>query len=330
MTVKVGLIHLHHGFSLVELMVALVISLFLTLGLFTMLRMSVTNVTTTSQFNQLQENGRIALSILERDISQTGFWGDTTKQSLIIGSNASVISPTMSTANDCIGEGTNNASYPKTGSIPFRALWGYSNGSSITGITCLSSVDIDTDVLQLKRLSNLTTTAPNVANRHYVATTASQATFFMGSQAAPNLPNVRYWEYKHHVYYIRTQDGVPSLRRRRLVGLNMLGNGGGDEQLVEGIEQMRFLYGVDNNGDSRVDSFISANNVPEVIWDGSQSKRIIALQVFILVRAIEPDRNYTNNIVYKLGGLTIAAKNDHYRRKVMMTTVSLENLVANQ
>ena len=62
-----------YGMSLVELMVALVISLFLSAGLFTMFSMSSSNVTTTSQFNQLQENGRIALAILERDLSQLGF-----------------------------------------------------------------------------------------------------------------------------------------------------------------------------------------------------------------------------------------------------------------
>jgi type IV pilus assembly protein PilW len=53
------------GMSLVELMVAMLISLFLTAGLFTMFSMSSSNVTTTSQFNQLQENGRIALAIMD-------------------------------------------------------------------------------------------------------------------------------------------------------------------------------------------------------------------------------------------------------------------------
>ena len=57
------------GLSLVELMVAMVISLFLTAGLFAMFSMSSSNVSTTSHFNQLQENGRIALAIMERDLS---------------------------------------------------------------------------------------------------------------------------------------------------------------------------------------------------------------------------------------------------------------------
>lgn len=69
---------MERGMSLVELMVAMVIGLFLTAGVFTMFSMSSSNVTTTSQFNQLQENGRIALAIMERDISQLGFMGDLT------------------------------------------------------------------------------------------------------------------------------------------------------------------------------------------------------------------------------------------------------------
>lgn len=78
------------GFSLVELMVAMVMSLFLSAGLFSMFTMSATNVTTTSQFNQLQENGRIALALIERDISQLGFMGDMTGTDFILGTNTQI------------------------------------------------------------------------------------------------------------------------------------------------------------------------------------------------------------------------------------------------
>ncbi|WP_252345906.1 PilW family protein, partial [Shewanella indica] len=78
------------GFSLVELMVAMVISLFLTLGLFAMFSMSATNVTTTGQFNQLQENGRIALAIMVPDLSQVGFFGDMTGTDFVLGTNTRV------------------------------------------------------------------------------------------------------------------------------------------------------------------------------------------------------------------------------------------------
>lgn len=73
------------GFTLAELMVSMVIGLFLTLGVFSMFNMSSTNVTTTTQFNQLQENGRIALALIERDVSQLGFMGDITGTDFVVG-----------------------------------------------------------------------------------------------------------------------------------------------------------------------------------------------------------------------------------------------------
>jgi len=111
------------GLSLVELMVAMLISLFLTAGLFTMFSMSSSNVTTTSQFNQLQENGRIALAIMERDLSQLGFMGDITGTDFIIGSNTTISSTAV--AADCVGSGLHNASFPNAQPSHFRRLWGY-------------------------------------------------------------------------------------------------------------------------------------------------------------------------------------------------------------
>ncbi|MGL4899064.1 MAG: PilW family protein, partial [Shewanella sp.] len=98
------------GMSLVELMVAMVIGLFLTAGVFTMFSMSSSNVTTTSQFNQLQENGRIALAILERDLSQLAFMGDMTGTDFVLGANTTVTVPALSA--DCVGAGVNNATLP--------------------------------------------------------------------------------------------------------------------------------------------------------------------------------------------------------------------------
>lgn len=139
------------GMSLVELMVAMVIGLFLTAGVFTMFNMSSSNVTTTSQFNQLQENGRIALSIMERDITQLGFMGDMTGTDFILGSNTTVDAEISK--KDCIGAGLNNATLPNNQPAHFRLLWGdTSTKDGATSLACLSGVKSDTDVLQLKRL----------------------------------------------------------------------------------------------------------------------------------------------------------------------------------
>ncbi|MCL1079324.1 pilus assembly protein PilW [Parashewanella spongiae] len=324
------------GFSLVELMVSMVVGLFLTLGLFTMFRMSSTNVTTTSQFNELQENGRIALAILERDLSQTGFMGDLTGQRLTVGENITVDALDIDDGNDCIGAGLNNRSLPVVSSVPYRMIWGYRSNVSPDSFACLNSVVDNTDVLQVKRLIGPPTLAPNNVNRHYAGTTSNnQIIFFRGNQPAPAGESIRYWELSHHIYYIRNQDGIPSLRRKTLVGDNMAGS---DEQLVEGIENLRVLYGVDNQGDPSADVFVGADSVTQDLWDNAPKDfgapdgpkaKIVALRIFLLVRSLERDPSYTNETTYQLGDINLNAFNDNFRRKVVSTTISLENLSLN-
>ncbi|WP_133406230.1 PilW family protein [Parashewanella tropica] len=330
--------NLSQGFSLVELMVSMVISLFLTLGLFTMFRMSSTNVTTTSQFNDLQENGRMALALMERDLSQTAFMGDMTGERLMLKANTQVLATSLGQASDCIGGGLNNESLPIDSPSPFRLVWGYKNGISTEPFSCLKDVAPNTDVLQIKRVRGPSSdTRLTTKNQYYVATNINEAIFYKGDEVdAADLiklqdPTLRFWSFAHHIYYVKKKNGIPSLHRRRLVGFNMNGGGGGDQQLVEGIENIRILYGIDRNFDNDVDLFLPAANVTDEIWSGTGDDRIIALQVFLMVRSIDKDPSYTNNVGYDWGDPGSKLKfDDHYRRKIVMTTISLDNLMASR
>ncbi|AQS37535.1 prepilin-type N-terminal cleavage/methylation domain-containing protein [Shewanella psychrophila] len=314
------------GLSLVELMVAMVISLFLSAGLFSMFNMSATNVVTTSQFNQLQENGRIALALIERDVSQLGFMADMTGTDFIIGTNTQINALAIPAGSDCVGGGANNASLPNNNPAHFRRLWGYEQGVSADSFACLTGVSASTDVLQIKRLVGPSVAVPNDNNRYYMGATANEAVIFSGDQVTPVMNNARFWEYQHHIYYIQEDSGVPVLRRRvlRNGGMNTSGS---YEQLVEGIENIRVLYGFDNDGDDTADSFMPVQNVTNLMWDNELFQRLVALRIFILVRSIDEDRGFTNESSYQLGDKVIAATNDHFRRKVVSATIVLENPV---
>lgn len=320
------------GMSLVELMVAMVISLFLSAGIFTIFSMSSTNVTTTSQYNQLQENGRIALAIMERDISQLGFFGDMTGSEFILGINTT-LNNTIPIADDCIGAGLNNASLPNNQPAHFRRLWGYENGlSGTTPLACLSAATVapNTDVIQIKRFIG-----PSIGfgdgsdspvgdiTRFSVSTTSTQAIFFNGLDPATNLVNSRVWEYQHHVYFIDIENGVPILSRKTLTNKGMKN----DEQLVEGIENIRFLYGFDNSGDNTPDTYLPAADVLAPVWDNETLQRLVAVKIYVLVRSAQADNSYDNQTTYQLGDKQINPFNDNFRRKVLSTTVVLENPV---
>lgn len=320
------------GFSLAELMVAMVIGLFLTLGVFSMFNMSSTNVTTTTQFNQLQENGRIALALIERDVSQLGFMGDMTGTDFIIGGNTRVVADPIPASADCVGAGANNSSLPNNTPAHFRRLWGYTVGLGGQSLACVPGARRNTDVLQVKRLQGPAlppgaTSASLETSSYYMGTTANEAVIFSTSQGIQAVTNARYWQYLHHVYYIENEGNMPVLKRRVLKEGGMTVSPANVEQLVEGIENMRILYGFDNDGDDTADSFMSAANVTSLMWDNELFQRLVAVRVFLLVRATEADRSYTNTNQYTLGDTVLGAVNDNFRRKVVSSTIVLENPV---
>ncbi|WP_445780335.1 PilW family protein, partial [Shewanella sp.] len=98
-----------------------------------------------------------------------------------------------------------------------------------------------------------------------------------------------------------------------------------EEQLVEGIENMRILYGFDSDGDGTADSYMPVQNVTTLMWDNELFQRLVSLKVFLLVRSSEEDHTYTNDNTYKLGDKTIGPLNDKFRRKVVSSTIILEN-----
>lgn len=316
------------GFSLVEIMVAMVIGLFLSTGLFTMFNMSLTNIKSTSGLNQLQENGRMALAILTDDISQAGFFADMTGNAFSRNNTTNNLS--IDAYTNCIGGGLNNANFPNGSQENFRFLWGYEIGKSTNNIIC-GSLDLvgisNTDVVQIKRLSgpNIELSNPSnvINNRIYMTTTANQAVLFSSEVTPyPLLEQARSWIYKHHIYYIANDtDGIPALRRKGLTGKGMENN----EQLVAGIENMRVLYGIDTTSDRSVNAFLPESQVTDAMWDNKGSNSIIAVRIYLLVRAIEADPKYINSVTYTLGDKTIAAKNDHYRRVVLSATVPVKN-----
>jgi prepilin-type N-terminal cleavage/methylation domain-containing protein len=65
----------YSGFTLIELMISVVIGLLILLALITLLVNVSRNNSEMSKTNQIIENGRFALQLLQADISHAGYWG---------------------------------------------------------------------------------------------------------------------------------------------------------------------------------------------------------------------------------------------------------------
>ncbi len=129
------------------------------------------------------------------------------------------------------------------------------------------------------------------------------------------------------MFYISKRGGdasnPPALFRRQLNNQASLGT---PEELVEGIESMQVLYGinVDNDSQRSVDSWLTATQVPD--WE-----RVIAARISVLVQSIEdnlapaPQPYRFNGVVYDGSAGNGALPDDNRYRRVFTTTITLRN-----
>ena len=91
------------------------------------------------------------------------------------------------------------------------------------------------------------------------------------------------------------------------------------ESLVNGVERLRFQYGVDTDNTGSVNRYLNANQVLD--W-----RQVRAVHFWVLVRASCPEGGYTDTTTYQMGGVTYTP-NDNYRRELYSSTVALRNYV---
>lgn len=134
---------------------------------------------------------------------------------------------------------------------------------------------------------------------------------FRGSEGAFLL------QIKSHAYYVDAGVGdVPTLYRRELYA-----NSGNpdlrDEEIVQGVESLQVLYGLDMDGDSYPDRYVSAANVAGADWSNVMSVRLHLLFRSLNQVATQPQS-------FRFMGSTYTPS-DRYLRQEMISSVDLRN-----
>lgn len=323
------------GFTLLEIMIAMFIGVMLLAGVIaTYIGMKATT-NDTMQIGELQEKGRLSLSIMRRDIEQVGFWGTFYDKGFKSTNQSAPANP----GNDCT-DGPNNGSFPNNDPTNFRPILAtLADGANAMG--CVTKAIPDTEVLQVKflegnpvEITGLVPDGTQIQNgRYYFIAQQEQAEFIAGNTIG-NMPSVNatLWPYSHHVYYISEEQQVinnrtitiPVLRRKRL----LVSGGMSDELVIEGVERMRFVFGLDTDYDGRVDRYRHTANMSEADWSGTRG--ILSLQLFVLVRVLQPDADFgVQERTYYLGNDPNRSEltyTDAVRRTVFSTTISMYNM----
>lgn len=317
----------HSGFSLVEMMIAIVLSLFLMAGMLSIFVSSRVATSKTIDSGERQENATFALQLLTKDLKQAYFFAQSTGENK---ASWNLNNITLEQSDDCL-DNTSTGSFPANN---FRPLW----ASSITDISalamdCIADEDAATalvsnsDYLSIKRVRGSEISEKNNLNadRFYLDITNSSLNLYRGDASEVTSGDISpVWEYMHHVYYLDTLDEISRLRRLTLKTSGMVR----EEVLVEGVESMQFMFALDamisSERDGSVDSFVGTSDVKSSDWD---TGRVIGMKVFLLIRSLEPTAGYINDNSYQMGDYLFPAKNDSYKRELVSTVIIFPNSV---
>lgn len=315
------------GLSLVELLVSVMLGLLLSAGIVRVYLDSKSSYLIEEEMARIQENGRFALHLLQRELALAGFFGG--------GWSIADFTP-LSSVPDC----GSAADWPLTPTTPVDLLNDYVDGAvqmaSGVILDCVdgSELQAGSDVLALKRSAAEATLRDGVYQPGLSGAATGQwylrlvdygadvswwrAGIIPAAEVNPvGGTGVDYWESYANIYFVRNYsvdpgDRIPSLCAERLSASAMR-----TQCLIEGVESLQIEFGIDSNGDGVPNQYMTAPAPADLA-------RAISARVYLLLRSLTPVAP-TNSKDYQLGQTAIAAKNDAYLRRVFSTTVQLRN-----
>lgn len=332
------------GFSLIELMIALVIGLMIIAGVLQVFVGSTITYSMQSGLSKIQENGRFAMSFLTRDIRQAGYTGcskNTTFANTIRDASGAIpsfvdITDLVGGQDNVVGTAVQGDPLDKTDvvEVRFADVGGGcdidSHNSNAASIQCEANhafkkgeVLLITDcshtaVFQQSNVNNNGTVSVIV---HNTGAGTDNCTKGLGDPVlcatngtAYQFNNGTVMRMSAYRYYVANNTlGEPALYRDSIATGT---TGATASELVEGIENMQVLYGEDTSGDGTANYYVPFDEV-------SDADDIISIRVSLLVRSIE-DNIVKGTQTISYNGSTIPFS-DGRLRKVFTSTIALRN-----
>lgn len=328
------------GLSLIELMIAITLSLVLTLGVIQIFSSSKQTNRVQSSLGGVQENARFALDILSYDLRMAGN----------LGCNSTIAVNNNAAANNLppIGNGITGYERTQLGATVFPLL----NNSAIPNSV---NVVAGTDVVVLRyaaanaravantttvRTINLTNSISAKNGDPLIISDCQDADIFIadtGSNtladvATINLPAVspdlskvygqgaEVARLKYVAYYIRTSEGNRNLYRSEVNGITGALGIMDPDPLLQGVDDMQLLYGERlNNGNIR---YVPADTA------GINMNNITSVRLNLLLSTLEKNLTSDSQKYWQNGEVQTVATSTNSEKKLLRgftTTVQLRN-----
>lgn len=288
------------GLSMIELMVAMAMGLFMMAGLIGVVVSSQTANQRVTEFSEMQENGRFAADQLAQSIAMADHWGGVESDA--------VETPTgiINAVGGCDEAWVTNLD---------ESVRGYEGANSIALVAdfpngCIGNSQYlaGTDLLTLRYAGTSGMTDDHSGgddkDKIYLRTrTGGAARLFEGDSDVSGTYTIGdgwiIYPFVIETYFVSPcsniagacDDGIPTLVRQTI----HKGSANADqlnlEPLIENVEQLQFQYGSDTDSDDDVDRFDTASAVPD--WED-----VISVRFSLLARSSDIDPNFSDTNSY--------------------------------
>lgn len=273
------------GLTLVELLVAMVISIILLGGVIQVFLSSRQLYSTNSALARLQENGRFAMQFLTYDTQNTGFKGQCIMPPINLSDDrAAGPEQKYDLAAPIFGWNDDNAPtvtglHDKTDALLIKH-------AAITTDTIITNIGSEPNNITYKndhtppKDSYLLVAEPDNCALYVNKTISNSLSWPAGSFTTP-AQHLSINQFKSSLYYIKDDDTpgrLPSLQRNN--------EDGSSTPLVEGIIDLQIEYGISNDG-IRVNEYVKAGSAKlnsAAAWDD-----VLAVRLSLL--AVSPEQN---------------------------------------
>jgi len=313
------------GFSLVEIMIAMLLSLALGSAVITVFVNNSYSFSQDENVARMQDDARHALREVAFEVGMAGHYADLHIPDIVTPDAA------LSIGTDCGPGGEVNWMYKTvaTGTENALSLTAIDNATGadvVAAHSCFTAGEVlpGTDVISIKRVVGQKTDVPT-ANAIYLRTNGTVGLLYQAP--FPATPSVTVatpradWLYSPSIYFIRQfantpGDGMPTLCRKVLRGA---GPSMTTECLATGIENLQVEYGIDTSEDGHPNIYLTAPTLVEM-------QDVVSARIFLLARTSEIDTRYTNDKTYSISNAGDYLPDDSFHRRVFSTSVTVRNI----
>lgn len=317
------------GFSLIEIMIAITLSLLLIAGILQIFLSTRATFRMQDGLARVQESGRFAVQMMSRDIRMAGYAGcgrlDNINLNVIANNPPAFVG--LQSALIGIDTLTGWAGAPPNwiNSTDALIVQRASEGNiRLVGNLAVRNANIQVDSnpygfqandlllvsdcqdADLFRATNIGAGGGVVAIAHAnnANTTNNLSKLYQDDATV--------MAFLSQTYYIGTNpDGEPALF--------LISNGNPAQELVDGIQDMQITYGVDTNSDRMVDAYQEASAVAN--W-----AQVMSARIAVLAQSAGNVQGNTVNLTYDLAGTNVTI-DDARMRQVFSETIAIRNRV---